>query len=299
MCLLWPQQHQQHGIDASEFEEAVERPSPIRSVKRSLSVHLASLTPTPPKFSWREPYSPTDSAYAISPSPPFRHSITQAVRPMGSKTRLLRRSLASGQESPSLYSESARREDGFESWDTSAIEEDFLSSPTPQRTERRLEPIPGSRPASPAKPLDGPFPLQTSPEDTPLPESPLQSPSLSSPHLDQGRDSLDNLSSLRRPSTPGQNFIHPLFRTESPMPPPMPSPGTVITASPYAGQIVGREHAFSPTRQFYGEGSRSGSVRSFRTAVGSPAMEGTAMERNLTRELSEGQTGGSEVLSEK
>ncbi|KAI6840138.1 hypothetical protein KC340_g4200 [Hortaea werneckii] len=265
--MLWPS-HQHASASAQEFDAAMQRPSPVRSMKRSLSIHLGSLTPTPPKLKWpkNEPYSPADSGYAVSPTPSLRHSISHAVRPKSSKTRLLRRSYTSGQESPSLYSEPVRHDD-FENWDTSAIEEEYMPSPSLSRSIKRLEPIPGSRPVSPAKPLDGPFP-ETSPEETPLPESPIQSV-VSSPWTQRG--SIDELPPLRRPSTHGSQ-VHPLFRAESPMPPPLHSPGTVITASPYAGQIIGRDHAMSP-RHFYVDPSRNGSARSFQSMPASPTPE--------------------------
>ncbi|KAI6834329.1 hypothetical protein KC332_g6061 [Hortaea werneckii] len=261
--------HQHASASAQEFDAAAQGPSPVRSMKRSLSIHLGSLTPTPPKMKWpmNEPYSPADSGYAVSPTPSLRHSISQAVRPKSSKTRLLRRSYTSGQETPSLYSEPVRHDD-FENWDTSAIEEEYIPSPSQSRSVIRLEPIPGSRPVSPAKPLDGPFP-ETSPEETPLPESPIQSV-VSSPWTQRG-PSIDELPPLRRPSTHGSQ-VHPLFRAESPMPPPLHSPGTVITASPYAGQIIGRDHAMSP-RHFYADASRNGSARSLPTAAASPTPE--------------------------
>ncbi|KAK5122773.1 hypothetical protein LTR85_003688 [Meristemomyces frigidus] len=282
--LLWPNRRQE---DAQPFEVAVERPSPVRSMKRSLSVHLATLTPTPPKFnrSKTEPYSPTDSAYAPSSRSSFRQSMSQALRPMGSKTRLLRRSFVSGDASPSLYSgrrlsfDTVRQQDdGFETWDTSAVEEGYSESPTLHKTKLRLDPIPGSRPVSPAKPLDGPFPDERSPEDTPLPESPLQH-SFAAMASETSLVGGFPLSSLRRPSA-GQSHIHPLFRPESPMPPPLASPSTVITASPYAGQIVSSEQAMSARRLYSAQGnwpvgatppgSRPGSSKSARTLAASP-----------------------------
>ncbi|KAI7506315.1 hypothetical protein KC367_g19 [Hortaea werneckii] len=64
------------------------------------------------------------------------------------------------------------------------------------------------------------------------------------------------------------------------MPPPLHSPGTVITASPYAGQIIGRDHAMSP-RHFYADASRNGSARSLQTAAASPTQETHQLEKQL------------------
>jgi hypothetical protein len=280
--LLWPQSKQHRSLPTDNLP--MDRPSPVRSVKRSVSIHLASLTPTPPKFfRSAEPHSPADSGYGQSPRSSVRQSFVQALRPMTSKTRLIRQSSMSA-DSPSLYSPRApsfetERNDGFESWDTSAVEEGY-DSPCMHRATR-LEPIPGSRPVSPAKPLDGPFD-DLSPEDMPLPASPEEcsaspspSPSLSravSPTSEAGSLYAHPLPPLRRPST-NQSHIHPLFRPESPLPPPLASPGTVITASPMAGQIVSPEilsprvlHSGASSRP----GSRPGSLKSFRVQATSP-----------------------------
>lgn len=210
----------------------------------------------------------------------------QIVRPMTSRTRLIRRSFMSS-DARSSYSarppsaETTRQYDGFELWDTSAVEADSddLVPPMPplsrKESRTRLEPIPGSRPVSPAKPLDGPFMETALPENLPLPESPLHSPSIGE------TSSLHEYPSARRPSH-AQSHIHPLFRPESPFPPPLPTPGTVITASPLAGQVVSPEHAFNWTvhsSQTWRPGSstlgsptasRSGSVRSL--ALQSPGL---------------------------
>jgi len=268
--LLWPQKPYE---DSPELEIYVERPSPVRSVKRSLSVHLSLLTPTLPRYnrSKTEPYSLAGSAYATSPNSSVRHSFSQALRSKGSKTRLIRQSFMSS-KSPSVYSgrpisfDTVRQDDGFETWVTSAAEES-TESPCAKKTTRKLEPIPGSRPVSPARPLDGPFP-ELAPEDTPLPDTPIQSP-LTSPISDT--DSLDDLEMppLREPSM-DQSHIHPLFRAESPLPPPMPSPRTVITASPFAGQIVGPEHALTSKLLGSTQNSRPGSATPVSPAVSRP-----------------------------
>lgn len=220
------------------------RPSPTRSMKRSLSVHLHNLTPPPPPFfrSASAPISPTLSAFSPSPRSSIRHSMHQVIRPVTSKTKLLIGQKFSSQDSKSLYSErrvsleTMHLEDGFESWDTSGIDaRDAVNQVIPRS---RLEPIPQSRPASPAHALEGPFLEDRSPEDTPLPESPLQSPV--SPSSDAGSLHGFPLPPSRRPSAGAsdQSHIHPLFRTDSPTPPPAASPGTVVTASPFGGQMI-------------------------------------------------------------
>lgn len=270
--VLWPMD----GRPAqAPVQELVERPSPKRSLKRTISTHLASVTPPRPATFLRsasEPmfqYNPTGS---LTQRTSLRHSVNHVVRPVTSKTKLLLRQSSNSKDSPSLYSgretsfDVTMEDDGFLKWDTSAVEgrnSNDLSFPNP--TKRRLEPIPGSRPPSPAKPLDGPFPEEQ------LPESPLQSPTMS-PQFET--------SSLRTPSRPDsrqqsnidQSHIHPLFRTESPTPPPVASPGTVITASPFAGQVVSHESsAFPPRRPRTAHVSRSGSPRPFSPSMSRPA----------------------------
>jgi hypothetical protein len=54
-----------------------------------------------------------------------------------------------------------------------------------------------------------------------------------------------------RPISPAtsESHIHPLFRTDSPVPPPSATPGTVVTASPYSGHLIkAASRASSQTR---------------------------------------------------
>ncbi|KAK0317186.1 hypothetical protein LTR82_011787 [Friedmanniomyces endolithicus] len=189
---------------------------------------------------------------------------------MTSKTRLLRHSLLpsdarSYRSGRPTSLDTIRQHDGFETWDTSAVEPvPELRSLPPSHHHPRLETIPGSRPVSPAKALDGPFP---SPAQTPLPDSPTAPTAQTAPSADFPTSTLHDLHELpplRRPST-HESHIHPLFRSESPNPPPLPSPGTVVTASPLAGQVVSPQHAMGWTlhsTQVWRPGSRAGSVRS-------------------------------------
>lgn len=223
--------------DRAPAEELEERPSPIQSVKRSISSRLRSATPTsPPAFNPNRtaPTSSAFSEYSVSLNSSFRQSVSHAIRPMTSKTKLIFQSpfLSKEPQSPSfgrdMSLDTPRQDDEFDSWDTSAVADTEDRQEAQKTTRARLETIPGSRPVSPARALDGPFPDD---EIMSPPHSPIASPT-------------SETSSLRFPIPPGrqgsidQAHIHPLFRSESPVPPPLPSPGTVITASPYAGQVV-------------------------------------------------------------
>jgi hypothetical protein len=139
------------------------------------------------------------------------------VRPVTSRTKLINRP-SFNRDAHSVYSagdsSNISQSDGFETWDTSDA-----VVPGPSRGTV-LETIPGSRPASPARALDGPFSLPDAESD--LVPPPKMVPDVS------------------RPPSPATSeaHIHPLFRTESPTPPPAATPGTMIVASPLSNQMI-------------------------------------------------------------
>ena len=167
----------------------------------------------------------------------IRSSITHVVRPISSKTRLV------SQNKPyrptSLDSGTGEREiveDGFDSWDLSAVEPHsrhfVMSAVSSTNTSspnhgRFLETIPasptGSRSPSPGFPLDLEPPSRRR-------RSRSHSPATSIMAKHRG----DPASSL----TGSEAHIHPLFRTDSPTPPPSATPGTSVTAAPGAGQAI-------------------------------------------------------------
>lgn len=263
--LIWPKQARSCTEGAPP-----NYPSSGHSEKQSIAVHLASLSPAR-----ANPFKSTSESRSISTSDErSRYAVRQ---PMSSKTRLLLGASFASRDSRSIHSraesmtmsEPARINSDFEGWDTSAVE--AFEQPFVQKTV--LAPIPGSRPASPANPLDGPFGFeQVGPEGTPLPESPLRSPT---------SECGASLRNFRRPSEYEDLYYHPLFRSESPAPP-LASPGTVITASPFAGQIVSSElvaprilHSAASSRPASPSlmspiRSHAGSLRSLRTLPTSP-----------------------------
>ncbi|MBE7182690.1 MAG: hypothetical protein INR71_16035 [Terriglobus roseus] len=194
-----------------------------------------------------------------SPLPGLRLSMSQTVRPITSKSRLVGKPpTEESQLSHSVRSsiESLNKLDAFDTWDTSTVDaatrDAVLSTPTPRRRPT-LEPIPGSRPNSSGRPLDI---VHTSPSSPTPASSPYMSSEQNSspPYAHQQRpgtassarttpvrrvSSLASLSSTRAnsPSVSEAN-IHPLFRTDSPTPAPSATPGTVIHASPMGGQYV-------------------------------------------------------------
>jgi hypothetical protein len=165
----------------------------------------------------------------------LRSSLSQVVRPISSKTKLIQHNHKSHHRPTSIDSNhqetSISVEDGFDSWDTSGVDAQSRqavesASPTPQRF---LETIPASpttsRSASPG------FPLDLEP-----PKSRKRSRSYSP------ANSYRELPRSVRQSSPTESnheaHIHPLFRTDSPTPPPAATPGTVVTAAPGAGQVI-------------------------------------------------------------
>ncbi|KXT01553.1 hypothetical protein AC578_6348 [Pseudocercospora eumusae] len=292
--LIWPRAPKVQS--EVHTEDVQERQSPYSIKAQSIAVHLGSLGSSSPKLfgirQGQEPKSPSLSALTSSPRSSLRHSASNALKPMTSRTRLLLgTSWGSAREARETNSggdvatEAVRSTDEFENWDTSKVDEDFENS---FRSKTRLETIPGSRPVSPAHPLNGPFTGDG--EELPTPVSPADTP-VASPSSETGslRNFQRSLSVPRRSSAPDtsadESHIHPLFRTESPAPPPLTSPGTIITASPYAGQIVTPEVALTTPRLLGSLGSRptspmlspiirsrAGSVKSFRGGVpASPA----------------------------
>ena len=174
-----------------------------------------------------EPAASNSPSAAASEAESLRSSLSIKTRPTTAKAKFLNRQHAF-QSRSSLDSPARNRnnqDEAFDSWDTSAvapqIRETVLQS-SPVTKSSALEPIPGSRSPSPAKILEGPF--FQGPTESP-PPSPLQQPPISRP-------------GSRTRSASSEDHIHPLFRTCSPVPPPMASSGTIVTAAPGAGQLI-------------------------------------------------------------
>ncbi len=167
----------------------------------------------------------------------IRSSITHVVRPNSSKTRLV--SQNKPHRPTSLDSGTSEREiveDGFDSWDLSAVEphsRHFVMSAansiktSSPNTGRFLETIPAS-PTGSRSPSPG-FPLDLEP-----PPRRRRSRSHSPATTIIAKHNRDPTWS----PTGSQAHIHPLFRTDSPTPPPSATPGTVVTAAPGAGQAI-------------------------------------------------------------
>ncbi|TEA22170.1 hypothetical protein C8034_v002149 [Colletotrichum sidae] len=203
---------------------------------RSRSTSLGSQTP-PRSSSGR---SATETLSSI------RSSLSNVVRPISSRTRLLplrekRRAESIDSNHYRSRSSSVNEDSSFDSWDTSSVDMQNrmtvlgTSSPPPGRF---LETIPAS-PTTSRSPSPGtPSEMELEP-----PRAPRRSRSYSP------------VGSLRRPEpaftmeSPGsEGHIHPLFRSDSPDPPPMVTPGTVVTAAPDAARVISDRHSVRRVR---------------------------------------------------
>ncbi|CAH0026858.1 unnamed protein product [Clonostachys rhizophaga] len=174
------------------------------------------------------------SAAIVSP----RSSMSQTIRTVSSKTRLL--PTRDMRRSPSVESTSSRRwesDDHSDLGDGASLEmgrnnrgmkrENSVSAYGPPRS---LAPIPAS-------PTVNDTPVFGTPGDLELPP----------PIHARGRSNSDGSvrGSIRASSPCGsvesaELHIHPLFRSDSPTPPPLASPGTSVFSAPNAGMVLPR-----------------------------------------------------------
>lgn len=222
--------------------------------------------------------SPTFSTRSSQSLRSFRESLRHVVRPVTSRTTLISQKSFTREAPASIYSnrqsvETVSQSDGFDSWDTSSVSlparESVLQQTAPYRGTT-LEPIPGSRPNSPARALDGPF-LSELPEedDEDLAPPPRMMPDTS------------------RPPSPAvsEAHIHPLFRSESPsgLPPPTATPGTSILASPLSNEAIAcPPRMFNRMRSNSGRSQATGapSIRQTRSFIRDPGTSIRSMSRS-------------------
>lgn len=241
--------------------------SDIRSSQPSRTLYMVEATqPTSPLAALP---SPTFSSHSLQS---FRDSLRHVVRPATSRTALISRP-SFNRDATSVYSasesiENVSRSDGFDSWDTSSVSlsaRDAIVQTAPSRGTT-LDPIPGSRPTTPARPLDGPFLSELPEEDEDLTPPPRM---MMMP---------DN----SRPPSPAvsEAHIHPLFRTESPVPPPEATPNTNIMASPLATQAIAcpprpfaRMRSNSQLNQAQSTRGRASSLQSMSRSPSPPSRE--------------------------
>ncbi|UNI14308.1 hypothetical protein JDV02_000949 [Purpureocillium takamizusanense] len=188
----------------------------------------------------------------------IRSTVSHAIRPSSSTKRLLSLREKSRLASPESAPRRRSADNSFDSWDTSSVDTHNrqvvleMSSPT-IKAPGGLETIPASPTA--AYMLDGQ-------------EAPLEPP----PTLRRSRSySASTLSQMEeaRNSDSSELHIHPLFRSDSPTPPPLAMPGTSVVAAPQAGQVITRRESRQSLKRM-----RSSSLQTGR----SPLSRQTSLE---------------------
>ncbi len=237
------------GVESPEMEQPSMQPRPTSESFRSQDPTLTS-----------PPQTPT----TMGKSSPFRlsHSGGKGAA-TSSRTRLVHSTSFTKDSTKSSFdyatSEAVSIDHPFDNWDTSGLARDVRTTlhSTPPATRTGLETIPGSRPESPAKALDGPFLPETPNAAASDPSTAVEShgrsstsrASISSPPSSPPNFSRPTSRQVNQPNmssalhqavvgTPGEDMIHPLFRPNSPHPAPTASVGTVVTASPLAGRSI-------------------------------------------------------------
>lgn len=215
-------------------------------------------------YSQTSPHEPATRDVSVDSRPPqssggfsatdtissMASTLTNVVRPVSSKTRLLsgnrslrsqrsQRSQQSVRRPPSLDSvkhreRSGSADDSFDSWDTSNVDpqnrQTVLDTSSPANGSRFLETIPAS-PTTSRSPSPG-TPLDLEPPRRAARRSRSFSPASTRTQLPKPQRSFTQHTSA------SESHIHPLFRSDSPTPPPLATPGTVVIAAPQAGQVI-------------------------------------------------------------
>ncbi|KAI0603166.1 hypothetical protein F4775DRAFT_15902 [Biscogniauxia sp. FL1348] len=240
--------HRLHGSDNAfslhtndEGQRSPQAHKYVKSIPYSRT-RVATFNPSmKERFSTEYPTPPSSSGgrSAADPAGSVRSSFCYSVRPMGSRTRLLSnasktRPRATSTDSDIPADRLSMPEEGFDSWDTSAVDprnRQLVLNHSPPMRSGFLETIPAS-PTTSRSPSPGtPFDLE--------PPRPCRSRSYSPMARVQER-------SMSRQSSTDELHIHPLFRSDSPAPP-AATPGTIVVAAPNAGQII-REKSLNRMR---------------------------------------------------
>ncbi|OIW33890.1 hypothetical protein CONLIGDRAFT_200632 [Coniochaeta ligniaria NRRL 30616] len=284
-----------HGRANSPESGTESRRSPLPQVK-SIPYHQTTPVATRNKeaisMDLRSPPGSSGGRSATETTSSFRSSMSHIVRPISSKTRLLSSSQRSSRRPSSLDSNafhersSVATEDGFDSWDTSGVDPQNRqtvlesSSPIPGRF---LETIPGS-PTTSRSPSPG-TPLDLEPPRTQRRSRSYSS--IGSVHSVHGQRP-----TLTEHQSVSESHIHPLFRSDSPTPPPAATPGTVVTAAPNAGQVISDRQSIRTLNRMRSGSlptapsplSRQGSLDDFRLGR---AERGSSVSPSVSPELRE------------
>ena len=230
----WQGQGRGGRLDA-EDDRSSSQQQHIKSIAYHQTSPRTEKTRERESVSSRSPPGSSGGRSATETMSSIRSSLSNVVRPISSKTRLLSGSQRSRRPA-SLDSNTFRdppnsTEDGFDSWDTSAVDpqnrQTVLETSSPQ-LGRFLETIPAS-PTTSRSPSPG------TPLDLEPPRSRRRSRSYSPAST---RTIQAQRTAFTQQASQSESHIHPLFRTDSPTPPPAVTPGTMLVASPNAGQVI-------------------------------------------------------------
>jgi hypothetical protein len=226
----------QQQIQPYRTELDVRRDGEVQESERPQASSIRQGVAYPEKTSMDSKTPPSSSGRSRAGSDAMtsiRSSFSQVMRPTSSKTKLINsRSPYRNASIESHHEICTSVDDGFDSWDTSTVDAQSRhavesASPTPPRF---LETIPAS-PTGSRSPSPG-FPLDLEPPPKTRTRSRSYSPANSFKDLPR-------TARTTSPESPSHEaHIHPLFRTDSPTPPPAATPGTVVTAAPGAGQVI-------------------------------------------------------------
>ncbi len=220
----------------------------------------------------------------------LRLSLSSAIRPITSRTRLLSVSRPSLHWPSSLdlvrpqEARSRSTEEGFDTWDTSAVDPEnrktVLQSSSPPGS-RVLETIPASPPTSrspsPGTALDSVL--------EPPPRSRRRTRSYSPRPGSTGTIQSQRMGFTQHPSH-SEAHIHPLFRSDSPTPPPTATPGTIVFAAPDAGRVISDRQSIRSMQ------SRSRLRSESLPGVPSPLSQNESVESLFHRREESGSTRG-------
>jgi hypothetical protein len=265
------------GDSPSSFSKKLGRStkSNLRAIRYSQTLMPSALGPLPVDEEKSMEITMVGKASAETLSSP-RSSISHVVKPVSSRTRLL--SVKDKRRPPSLEScrHSVGGEDGFETWDTTTADSAYkptfvdVSSSVQLAAPRHLETIPAS-------PIVSHYSPSLESVSTLEPPCPAHLSRSSSPASSMLRAS----SALSMNGSASELHIHPLFRTDSPTPPPMATPGTSVVASPNAGQIITHKQSVRSIRSM--KRMRSGSLATMATTGPSPLSRQGSFDDGASR----------------
>lgn len=250
----------------NQGESRTRSPPPVKSIPYHETTEISKIRSSV-SFESRTPPGSSAGRSAAETMSSIRSSLCQIVQPISSKTGLLSTSQRSrgrpaSLDLPSVHVTRTRStDDGFDSWDTSAVDPEnrqtVLESSSPPPLARFLETIPASpvtsRSPSPGTPLDHLL-------EPPRTRRRSRSYSPASTRTIQAQRA-----AFTQHASQSESHIHPLFRSDSPTPPPaIATPGTVVIAAPNGGQILADRQSIRSIKSM--RRMRSGSL----PAVSSP-----------------------------